>query len=337
MAMQLKRLANTEGEANDKSPRVTLYYKLILSGSDVYTLANASTVETAVDTYLDANLPTSYDGRTEISRRVTMGYRVVKVSVTYDTAGTGQNKPVTSLAGGASDGFTPPSATGAGTSAPAVTDPLDQSITIGLGQGSDTIKRSFQTLEIGSRTNGYFGVTIRVPNYHNFINVTTKDGQIEVGDLQIPWGRYITFDVSRKVAAVDIAYSITLERLLFTTNIKSWFGHPAGTLLFLGAQFQYADGGWKGSYKFAKRSNVKAQTLELDTGSEFAMPAYRAWDYLWVHYDYVKDPATGLMLPCPHSWLLEQVVPYADFALLRIGASSGSAVTGVLTINDLQI
>lgn len=353
MGMALKRLVDTEGEANSKAPRVTLHYHIILSGADIYTAANTSAVETAVDAFLAANLPTSYDGRTEISRSVKMGMKVVKVDVVYDTAGTGQNQPVSTLVGGAADGFTPPATTGAGTDVPGVNDPLDQSLTIGLGTGSDTIKRSFQTLASGSRLDGIHGtVILDTPNYHNFINISVKDGgKPEVAELQIPWGKYITFDLSRKIKAVDRAYVITLSRMLYTTNIKTWQHHTAGTLLFLGCQLQYVglSEGWRGSFKFAMRPNAKAHKLlasypgiATDPVPQWDMPAHRAWDYAWVLVDYKIDPDTKLEVPKPRSYYIEQVVAYSDFALLRIGASSGAslpvypAAGGVMTINDLQ-
>lgn len=150
------------------------------------------------------------------------------------------------------------------------------------------------------------------PDFKGAIGVT-RDG---IQGTQVPvavysWSETHYFDVS----AVDDSYKDDLAALAGHCNAATFRRKPKGTVIFDGCtggvsrgQRQYIL-----NFKFRYSRNVTALAIGDITGI-----TKRGWDYLWVHYLEIPDPASMRLVRIPDSVHVERVIAEGDFNKMRL-------------------
>lgn len=142
-----------------------------------------------------------------------------------------------------------------------------------------------------------------------------QEGNVQGVDIVVPACKWtVTFRLAN--ATVNNAYGMVVEELTGTMNDATFFGRPAGEVLFMGAQGKT---GIKTdpvfNFHFVRLPNVTGLTIGDITGI-----AKRGWDYLWVEYRPGEQDANSKRTPMePIGVYVETVYPEGNFAALGIG------------------
>lgn len=153
-------------------------------------------------------------------------------------------------------------------------------------------------------------------NFKQSINVT-REGEVQGLEIVVPALKF-TIDYTQPLAVITVAYSKLLEELTGTVNDDTFFGRPAGEVLFLGADF--SDGIKSDptcTYNFLRLPNIAGATIGDLTGI-----AKKGHEYLWVYFEETPDPsAKNRPAKRPKYAYVERVYDITDFSSLGIGES----------------
>lgn len=153
------------------------------------------------------------------------------------------------------------------------------------------------------------------PNFKGAIGVT--DDSVEGCEITVPqfkWNETHQLDA----AQVTWTYSQVLRLLTGRTNMATFRGFAAGTVLFLGAKgsaSMKAPGIVEVSFSFAASEPGSSLTVGDISGINKA-----SWDYLWVRYGTGSDATAKKLIKKPSSDHVERVYDPGDFSLLLIGS-----------------
>lgn len=168
------------------------------------------------------------------------------------------------------------------------------------------LTQSLQTISMTGR-----GVIVPT-NFKRAIGV--QGDKVEGVDVPAPslkWSR----TVAR--ATLDRAYMRTIKNLTGKVNNAPFYGSPAGTVRYLGADGNFTTGeNWSVTHQFEENEN---ETL-IDVAGDLEVPAKDGWDYLWVAYAAEVDGAGEKLAPLPNAAYVERVSKRANFALIEIGS-----------------
>lgn len=173
-------------------------------------------------------------------------------------------------------------------------------VTEKITQSKKTISKTPATAPVGQ---GAIGVT--------------SDGKVEGCDRISPsseWSKTVTF------GSITTDYIDKVASLIGTVNDAVFYGHAAGTLLFMGGNAQ-TDDTYKAkvTFKFLKRPNrTNIRITPVGAVPEIVVPEKKGHEYLWVYYGNAKD--ANVLWQIPKAAYVERIYDEADFAQLRIGA-----------------
>jgi len=148
------------------------------------------------------------------------------------------------------------------------------------------------------------------PDFKGAIGVSTDS--VDGTDITIP---VFNFKETHYIPAVLItpAYKAILFQLTGKVNAAPFKGFAPGEVLFLGASgSQRGTEDWEITFSFAASPNVTDLRVGDITGIN-----KKGWEYLWVRYAEAED--ADVLVKQPAAAYVEQVYPYGDFSLLRIG------------------
>lgn len=174
------------------------------------------------------------------------------------------------------------------------------------GGGTQHITQSLQTV-------GRYGRPGEVPpDCKGAIGVTADN--VEGVDITVP-----VFNFSEThylpTEMVTGAYKAVVFYLTGRVNAAPFRGFAAGEVLFLGASgSKRGEEDWEITFKFAASPNMSGIVIGDITGIN-----KKGWEYLWVRYEDEEDPNAKTLVKRPKAVYVEQVYPYADFAVLGIG------------------
>jgi hypothetical protein len=145
----------------------------------------------------------------------------------------------------------------------------------------------------------------------------TREGEVQGVEIVVPAMKF-TIDYTQPKAVITVNYSKLLEDLTGTVNNSTFFGRPAGEVLFLGADFSQ---GIKSdptcSYQFLRLPNIAGATIGDLTGI-----AKLGHEYLWIYFEEQPDPAAkNRPAKRPKYAYVERVYDLTDFSSLGIGTS----------------
>lgn len=146
---------------------------------------------------------------------------------------------------------------------------------------------------------------------HNGAIGVTRNG-IEGVDIVVP---AFSWSLSVRVpsSAVTTAYVLMLEELTGGVNNDTFWGRPAGSVRFDGADLQVRGEETEIEFSFSSERNVEDRTIGDITGIE-----KEGWDYLWVEYEEEKDTTESVMVQKPIVVRVERVSPRVDLNLLGL-------------------
>ena len=145
----------------------------------------------------------------------------------------------------------------------------------------------------------------------------TREGEVQGVEIVVPAMQF-TIDYTQPKAVITVNYSKLLEELTGTVNNSTFFGRPAGEVLFMGSDFSQ---GTKAdptcSYKFLRLPNIAGATIGALTGI-----AKLGHEYLWIYFEEAPDPAAkNRLAKRPKYAYFERVYDLTDFSALAIGTS----------------
>ncbi|MCM2369640.1 hypothetical protein [Aporhodopirellula aestuarii] len=173
-----------------------------------------------------------------------------------------------------------------------------------------------QTTSYGQTKFAASGTT--APDYYGSIDV--QDGKPQGVQRIIP---ALKLNARAKIATEYIpsvmGYAKQVASLTGTTNQSAMFDgeFAPGTLLFAGASGDIVAENPQLTFTFLASPNVTGLTIGDITGISKAGHAY-----LWMLFDYAKDPTTGLLISKPRAAYVDQVYGEADHSLLKIGVAA---------------
>lgn len=138
-------------------------------------------------------------------------------------------------------------------------------------------------------------------------------------DILVP---KMEFTYSRQRLFVDFAYLRTVRNLVGKTNNATFYGFPAGSLLYLGCEptstIGTLDDGskflfWNLAHSFAQEEN----RVNLSVGP-VTIPQKQGWWYVWAKYA-PQTNSSQLVRP-PQAVYVERVYEPGNFELLEIGS-----------------
>lgn len=220
----------------------------------------------------------------------------LKVNIRYDTTGLGGGDQPT--------GTTPTNPTSPATDNTALAGGWSFSTT------GNTVHIT-QSLETISST----GRDAIVPkDFKQAIGVTDKSVEgVDIPAPSLKWER----TVAR--AVVDRAYMRTLRNLTGKINDAEFYGSPAGTVRYLGADGHFTTGeGWSITHHFEENENE----TDIEICDGLTVPAKKGWEYLWVAY--AEEVEGNGVVPLPEAAYVEKVSKDGNFALIEIGITGGS-------------
>jgi len=144
----------------------------------------------------------------------------------------------------------------------------------------------------------------------------TKSGDVEGVDIVVPAMRW-TVSYTQPLATVSEAYIRTIEMLTGTTNDATFWGRPAGEVLFMGATGSM---GIKADptidYSFVRMPNLTSQTIGDITGID-----KKGHEYLWVWFESteVDTGSEKRIASVPKKVYVERVYQSEDLSALAIG------------------
>lgn len=151
------------------------------------------------------------------------------------------------------------------------------------------------------------------PDFHQAIGVT-REGDVQGLDVVVPALRF-SIEYRQPEATITDAYVRTLEAMTGTVNDATFFGRPAGEVLYLGSDGQQAtDNDPTVKYDFVRLPNIAGQTI-----GDIVNVAKKGHEYLWVLFEEVEDAAAKYVPKRPKAVYVERVYDLADFSALGIG------------------
>lgn len=192
-----------------------------------------------------------------------------------------------------------------------VSDPATSSFDVTLGfnlvGGTEHITTALATTSYATGT---------VVDIKKTIGIDLKTGQVRGVDIFAPVMDY-SYTTRLPYSAVDNTYLDTLYDLVGTTNNATFYGRPAGEVLFKGARgSKRGSERWEISFEFARQRNQTGLSFGAITGV-----AKKGWEYLEVMYEDGTDLIGGKRIQIPAQVNVHQVYPEDDFAGLKIGTS----------------
>lgn len=144
----------------------------------------------------------------------------------------------------------------------------------------------------------------------------TEDGNIEGVDIVIPAMQF-SIEYTQPLATVSEAYIRTVESLTGTINNATFYGRPAGEVLFMGGSGSM---GIKSdptlSFNFVRLPNLTSQTI-----GDITVASKLGHHYLWILYE-SYETGTGAdkrIAKRPKKAYVERVYQSTNFASLGIG------------------
>lgn len=151
------------------------------------------------------------------------------------------------------------------------------------------------------------------PDFKQAIGVT-REGDVQGLDVVVPALRF-SIEYRQPEATITDAYVRTLEAMTGTVNDATFFGRPAGEVLYLGSDGQQAtDNDPTVKYDFVRLPNINGQTI-----GDIVNVAKKGHEYLWVLFEEVEDAAAKYVPKRPKAVYVERVYDLADFSALGIG------------------
>lgn len=161
-------------------------------------------------------------------------------------------------------------------------------------------------------------------DFHNAINVRTKNGKHTIEGTEIRTGNY-AFTVTRVFGADETKFR---DKILGALESTAWHinrddmvgvqiqgilhNWPAGCLLFQGATGSIGgDGQPEIQGKFGFSPGFADRTI-----AGIPEVSKRGWDYLWVVWEEELDPESQSLTPKPYQVCVEQVYEEADLMVL---------------------
>lgn len=146
----------------------------------------------------------------------------------------------------------------------------------------------------------------------------TAEGEVQGCEIVIPAMRF-SLDFRHPNATITQAYFATVRGLTGKTNNATFYGQPAGSILFEGGdgdQASNSDPQW--SYSFIGGENLAAQLVN-GIGPFDA----NAHDYVWVYFTNEEQTLDGVQksVRVPQAVYVERVYDAGDFSTLGIGTS----------------
>jgi len=154
------------------------------------------------------------------------------------------------------------------------------------------------------------------PDFKQAIGVTSEGGDPEGVDIVVPASKF-TCEFRHPLASCTVAFQALLETMTGTINDATFYGRPAGEVLFLGADWAVgtkADPSF--TYHFVRMPNLSSQTIGDITGI-----SKRGHDYLWVLFESEVDDAAKFLAKRPKAVYVERIYLETSFAALGIGVS----------------
>lgn len=173
--------------------------------------------------------------------------------------------------------------------------------------GTARILVSLQTVNSYARPGGP-----QAPNFKNAVNVT-RDNEVKGVDKVVPACK---FSVETRMG-YGLCTNVTLlglEALTGCYNNDTWWGRPAGEVLFLGADVTVGSkGGSTLVYHFVRIPNVAGLML-----GDIGPIAKLGHHYLWVLFEETPEAASSYMPAVPKAVYVERIYEPVNFALLGL-------------------
>lgn len=156
------------------------------------------------------------------------------------------------------------------------------------------------------------------PDYYGSIDV--QDGKPQGVQRVIP---ALKVNCRAKIATEHIpsvmGYAKQVAALTGTTNKTAMFDgeFAPGELLFVGMQGDIVAENPQLTFSFLASPNVTGLTIGDITGINKAGHAY-----LWMLFDFAKDPTTGLLISKPRAAYVDQIYGEADHNAMKIGVAA---------------
>jgi len=151
------------------------------------------------------------------------------------------------------------------------------------------------------------------PNYQQAIQVS-KDNDVAGCEIVMPVLKW-TVHFRQPKAILTKAYVRTVASITGTTNNATFFGFAPDEVLFLGFDGEQSVGSDPVcNYHFQAAPHVYGKTIGYITGID-----KKAWDYLWVLFEDVNEPAVNYTPRRPKAVYVERVYEQGNFLLLGIG------------------
>lgn len=217
-------------------------------------------------------------------------------TATYSTKGTtekidGQAGPT------ASTTPTPPTVPGA-------TDPLTHDYSIDINTYTEKITQSKFTEHMIKRGGG------DPPDNKNAIGIT-QDGEILGCDRIAPG---LEFSITKTLGFITRGYLIVLYELTAKVNSATFYGFPAGSVLFMGAQARPKD---TSSVTVQYKFSVSPEETDITICDGLVVPSKKGHEFLWVSY---KDATSeNVLWKIPDAAYVERIYDEGDFSLLGLG------------------
>jgi hypothetical protein len=171
--------------------------------------------------------------------------------------------------------------------------------------------RVFHSLETANR----YALPGKTAANHGKLIGVTPDG-VEGADIVIP-AMSFTIDYRHPKAVITHAFRRTLGLMTGTTNDATFMTHPAGEVLYMGAQgSQGTHSDPQLSHSFLHAENLTDQVIGAITGI-----AKAGHDYLWVVYEEDVDSGAKRKIKKPIEVHVEKLYKPSSFSALGIGTS----------------
>jgi hypothetical protein len=188
---------------------------------------------------------------------------------------------------------------------PGPTDPLGAEYSVTISAVTEHITQSKSTRSRTKRGGG------AAADSQKAIGVTA-DGEVQGCDRIAP---HLEWSTTRTLSYITLGYLDTLYQMVGKVNNATFYGFPAGTVLFMGSDISGKDTEKKTvSFKFACQPNE----TDIEICDGLTVPAKNGWEYLWVSYKNVEDAGTLFMQPS--AAYVERIYDTASYTVLGIGS-----------------
>lgn len=144
------------------------------------------------------------------------------------------------------------------------------------------------------------------PDFKGLIGYNPKDQSVEGAEIVVPVQEW-TIEVTYPIGYVTDAYLNGLGNLTGIVNSAAWSGRPAGSMLYLGAE--WSQGNTEPTvvtHSVAFQRNIFNATIAGLKGVN-----KEGWDYLWFLTEDAEEG--GLPIKKAKHWYSERVYPRANF------------------------